>query len=103
VIGETAGWPRSPLVVRALGAALLQKLLQVLYIEAAIAKNLEKQPRPDNLARVNGRHSRPPVFMTEKVMAALSSNDSKACFPERRHPVGAGYPRPSTHAAIVMR
>jgi len=85
------------------GAALLQKFLQVLYSEAAIAKNLEKQPRPNNLARVNGHHRRPPVFMTEKVMAPLGSNDSKACFAERRHQVGAGNPRPPAHAAIVMR
>ena len=65
--------------------------------------NLEKQSGADGLTGMYTHDGCPSVFMTQKVMAPLCSQDGKPDLAQRRHKISAGDPRPPAHAATVMR
>ena len=81
----------------------LKQFQEFFHSNLTIAKNLEKQSGADGLTGMYRHDGCPSVFMTQKVMAPLSSQDGKPDVAQRRHKISAGDPRPPAHAATVMR
>ena len=68
-----------------------------------IPQNLVKQPRSDDLARVNRHHGASAVLVSEEVVATLGTNRGKPPPREDGYKFESGNTRNSAHAATVMR